>query len=91
VIQDEAVWIVRLIPGLKSPTDGVAMDRAKGLTCRECGRAYPSSPVHVCEHCSGPLEVEYGYGALRGRVSRAAIEWGPPRVWRHVPPLPLDL
>ena len=32
----------------------------KGLKCRECGRGYPTSPVHVCEFCFGPLDVDYG-------------------------------
>ena len=47
------------------------MDRLKGLKCRECGRYYPSAPVHVCEFCFGPLEVDYDYEAIRARVSRA--------------------
>ncbi len=42
------------------------MEKLKGLRCRECGRAYPSAPVHVCEFCFGPLEVDYHYEALRG-------------------------
>ena len=41
------------------------MERLKGLKCRECGRYYPSTPVHVCEFCFGPLEVMYDYAANR--------------------------
>jgi threonine synthase len=39
------------------------MGRLKGLKCRECGRYYPAAPVHVCEFCFGPLEVDYDYDA----------------------------
>jgi threonine synthase len=67
------------------------MDRVKGLKCRECGRGYPSSPIHVCEFCFGPLEVDYDYAVIRGRVSRARIEAGPPSIWRYADLLPLEL
>ncbi len=67
------------------------MDRLKGLKCRECGRAYPSSPVHVCEFCFGPLEVDYDYEVIRTRVSRASIEAGPKSIWRYAELLPLEL
>ena len=39
------------------------MTYVRGLVCRECGRGVPQSPVHVCEHCFGPLEVDYDYAA----------------------------
>ena len=35
--------------------------RILGLACRECGGTYPISPIHVCERCFGPLEVQYDY------------------------------
>jgi len=63
----------------------------KGLKCRECGRGYPPSPVHVCEFCFGPLEVDYDYAVIRARVSRARIEAGPKSIWRYADLLPLDL
>jgi threonine synthase len=63
----------------------------KGLKCRECGRYYPSSPVHVCEFCFGPLEVDYDYEVIRARVSRARIEAGPPSIWRYADLLPVEL
>jgi len=63
----------------------------KGLKCRECGRGYPSSPIHVCEFCFGPLEVDYDDAAIRARVSRARIEAGPPSIWRYADLLPLDV
>jgi threonine synthase len=67
------------------------LDRLKGLKCRECGRYYPSSPVHVCEFCFGPLEVDYDYEVIRARVSRARIEAGPPSIWRYADLLPVEL
>ncbi|MBI4635121.1 MAG: threonine synthase [Candidatus Rokubacteria bacterium] len=66
------------------------MEKVRGLKCRECGRGYPATPVHVCEFCFGPLEVEYDYEALRGRVTRASIEAGPPSMWRYKDLLPID-
>ena len=32
-----------------------------GLKCKECGNRVGISPVHVCEACFGPYEVEYDY------------------------------
>jgi threonine synthase len=63
----------------------------KGLQCRECGRRYPSSPIHVCEFCFGPLEVDYDYDAIRARLTRARIEAGPASIWRYADLLPLEL
>jgi len=67
------------------------MDRVRGLTCRECGRSYPTAPAHVCEFCFGPLEVDYDYAAIRPLVSRARIEAGPRSIWRYAPLLPVEL
>src|SRR4030095_8875916 len=67
------------------------LEQSLGLKCRECGRSYPSSPVHVCEFCFGPLEVDYDYGAVRARVSRARIEAGPRSIWRYAHLLPVAL
>ncbi|MBI1736783.1 MAG: threonine synthase [Candidatus Rokubacteria bacterium] len=61
-----------------------------GLKCGECGRAYPAGPIHVCELCFGPLEVEYDYAALAGRVTRAAIAAGPRSMWRYKDLLPVS-
>src|SRR5437016_14205977 len=58
--------------GLNSPTDGDAMTKLKGLKCRECGRHYAAAPVHVCEFCFGPREVDYRYDAPKGVVRRAS-------------------
>jgi threonine synthase len=67
------------------------MDRLKGLRCRECGRNYPSSPVHVCEFCFGPLEVDYDYEAIQRVCTRQRIEAGPKSIWRYADLLPLEL
>jgi threonine synthase len=41
------------------------MAKVRGLKCRECGRGYPVAPLHVCEFCLGPLEVDYHYEEIR--------------------------
>ncbi len=47
-----------------------------GLKCKECGNRAPVSPVHVCEACFGPYEVEYDYAAMKGKVTRESIVGG---------------
>src|SRR2546430_14899061 len=66
------------------------MEKLNGLRCRECGRHYPAAPVHVCEFCFGPLEVDYRYDALKGVVTRESIAAGPPSMWRYHELLPPD-
>jgi threonine synthase len=66
------------------------MTKLKGLKCRECGRQYPAAPVHVCEFCFGPLEVDYRYDVLARVVSRRSIEAGPPSMWRYKDLLPVE-
>jgi threonine synthase len=61
-----------------------------GLACKECGRAYEKAPLHVCEHCFGPLEVVYDYDAIARVISRAAIEKRPQSMWRYAELLPID-
>ena len=53
------------------------MGKMKGLKCRECGKAYPADPLHVCEFCFGPLEVDYDYEAIAATISRDRITAGP--------------
>jgi threonine synthase len=60
------------------------------LVCRECGALYDLSPVHVCELCFGPLEVQYDYEAIKRDISREEIERGPQTVWRYRKLLPVD-
>jgi threonine synthase len=66
------------------------MEKVRGLKCRECGRGYPAAPLHVCEFCFGPLEVDYHYEALRALVTRERIEAGPPSIWRYRDLLPIE-
>jgi threonine synthase len=60
------------------------------LRCRECGKDYPKTAIHVCEFCFGPLEVAYDYPAIGKALSRAVIESRPPTMWRYAELLPLD-
>lgn len=66
------------------------MSHVTGLQCRECEKPYPKSPLSVCEHCFGPLEVNYDYNCLKGSVSRALIEKRQPNMWRYHELLPID-
>jgi threonine synthase len=66
------------------------MTKMKALICRECGKRYPLEPLHVCEFCFGPLEVEYNYDAIGAELSRASIESGPKSLWRYAPLLPVE-
>ncbi|MGH7326352.1 MAG: threonine synthase [Candidatus Rokuibacteriota bacterium] len=66
------------------------MEKLKGLKCRECGRAYRAAPVHVCEFCFGPLEVDYHYDAIREVVTRDTIAAGPTSMWRYRDLLPVE-
>ncbi len=66
------------------------MGYVKGLKCRECARPYPAKPLHVCEFCFGPLEVDYDYAAIGRGLTRRTIEAGPPNIWRYRALLPVD-
>lgn len=66
------------------------MAKVKGLFCRECKRKYPAEPLHVCEFCFGPLEVEYDYGKIKAEISREKIERGPKTIWRYKDLLPVE-
>src|SRR5688500_5346378 len=61
-----------------------------GLKCKECGHRAPVKPVHVCEQCFGPYEVEYDYAAMKGKVTRESIAKGPKSLWRYKDLLPVD-
>lgn len=61
-----------------------------GLKCKECGHRVPVSPVHVCEQCFGPYEVEYDYEKMRGKVTRESIARGPKSLWRYKDLLPVE-
>lgn len=64
------------------------MSFVTGLRCRECGESYPQAPLHVCETCFGPLEVQYDYDGIRAAVSREAIAARPLNLWRYAELLP---
>jgi len=66
------------------------MSYVLGLKCKECGHRVPVAPVHVCEQCFGPYEVEYDYAAMRGKVTRESISRGPKSLWRYKDLLPVD-
>ena len=66
------------------------MSYVLGLKCRECGEKYPQKGVHVCEICFGPLEVQYDYAAMRGKVTRESIAQNPRNLWRYRDLLPID-
>lgn len=66
------------------------MSYVVGLRCKECGHRVPVSPVHVCEQCFGPYEVEYDYEKMRGKVTRESIAKGPKSLWRYKDLLPVE-
>ena len=66
------------------------MGYVKGLKCKECKRAFPKEPIHVCEYCFGPLEVDYDYEKISKQISRKTILAGPPSMWRYKELMPLD-
>jgi threonine synthase len=66
------------------------MSYAIGLRCKECGHRAALKPLHVCEKCFGPYELEYDYAAMRGRVTRQSIEAGPRSLWRYRDLLPVE-
>jgi threonine synthase len=67
------------------------MNYVLGLKCKECGHRVPVSPVHVCEQCFGPYEVEYDYAKMKGNVTRESIARGPKSLWRYKDLLPVDV
>src|SRR5271170_4882177 len=66
------------------------MSYVLGLKCKECGQTYPQKGVHVCEVCFGPLEVQYDYAAMQGKVTRASIEAKDRNLWRYRDLLPIN-
>ena len=75
---------------LDAPPVPRAGARLKGLACRECGQQFAIAPIHVCDFCFGPLEVQYDYDLLRETVTRDAIERGPIGIWRYRDLLPVE-
>ena len=75
---------------LDAPPAPRAGARLKGLACRECGQQFPIAPIHVCDFCFGPLEVQYDYELLRSTITRESIERGPIGIWRYKELLPVE-
>ncbi len=66
------------------------MSHIKGLRCRECGNTREHGPVHVCEDCFGPLEVEYDYDTIKKRMNRDTLARRTHTMWRYAELLPLE-
>jgi threonine synthase len=66
------------------------MSYVLGLKCKECGHRVAVSPVHVCEQCFGPYEVEFDYEKMKGKVTRESISKGPKSLWRYKDFLPVE-
>jgi threonine synthase len=66
-------------------TSATPFGYASHLACRECGHTGELGAQHACAECFGPLEVRYDFPAL----TRAAIEAGPPSIWRYASLLPV--
>jgi threonine synthase len=66
------------------------MSYVLGLKCKECGFRVPATPVHVCEQCFGPYEVDYDYERMKGKVTRESIARGPKSLWRYKDLLPIE-
>ena len=65
------------------------MSYVLGLKCKECGHRTAVAPIHVCEQCFGPYEVEYDYAKMKGKVTRESIARGPKSLWRYKDLLPV--
>jgi threonine synthase len=66
------------------------MSYVKSLKCKECNAEYALGPLTVCDNDFGPLEVDYDYEAMKGKVTRASIEAGPRSLWRYKDLLPIE-
>src|SRR5436309_10199747 len=62
----------------------------EALKCKECGERYPLEARFVCEHCFGPLEVEYDRSGLDPDETRRRIQAGPSTIWRYADFLPFE-
>jgi threonine synthase len=66
------------------------MSFVTGLQCRECGQAYPQQPLHVCDICFGPLEIQYDYDGIKKSIGREKIAARERNLWRYRELLPID-
>jgi threonine synthase len=64
---------------------------AQALKCKECGASYELEALYVCEHCFGPLEVDYDHSRLADAAElKRKIQAGPQSIWRYSDFLPFD-
>lgn len=61
----------------------------KGLKCRECGHTIGAVVEYVCEHCWGPLEVDYDYEKIAKVLTKEVILSRKPNMWRYKELLPV--
>ena len=66
------------------------MSFVTGLQCRECGQEYKQEPLHVCELCFGPLEIQYDYAGIKKNIHRDTIASRERNLWRYRELLPID-
>jgi threonine synthase len=66
------------------------MSFVTGLQCRECGQEYPQEPLHVCDVCFGPLEIQYDYEGIQKSIDRETIASRERNLWRYRELLPID-
>ena len=65
----------------------VQLGYLKNLVCRECGKEYPPTRIHVCEYCFGPLEVVYHYDSIC--LDQNSFNDRPQTLWRYSELLPI--
>ena len=61
--------------------------KAARLVCKGCSAVYPLAALFACDRCFAPLEV--CYDDIDASVARAAVEAGPPTLWRYADFLPV--
>ncbi len=66
------------------------MSYVRCLKGKESGVEYPIEPRTVCDVDFGPVEVDYDYERMAGRVTRESIESGPTSLWRYRDLLPIE-
>jgi len=66
------------------------MSYVKCLKAKESGTEYPIEPRTICDNDFSPVEVQYDYDAMRGKVTRESIEAGPLSLWRYRDLLPIE-
>jgi len=60
------------------------------LKCRECGKNYPKTAIHICEDDFGPLECVYDYDVIAQSLNKEIFLTRPKNIWRYRELLPID-